>query len=147
MASTNGGRKHFTNPPVGGSGGDSFEFFGQDDSWVQSIQVSTGPLGGGHDGLKAITVFLSNGDSQTFGKHNDDRHTCNFEQGEKVKEMYIAGGNGVDKIHISTDQKTWEKGGDGGVRTPQEIGDGILIGFCGRSGSDIDALGAIFEVK
>jgi len=57
-------------------------------------------------------------------------------------------GKRVDSIVIVTkDGKKFKAGGDGGEEHTQDVGDGVLVGFDGASGLDVDRVGLIFLKK
>ncbi|OJJ46411.1 hypothetical protein ASPZODRAFT_25537 [Penicilliopsis zonata CBS 506.65] len=138
------------NPIVGGNGGDIFSAYGPSKSPVHTIDAW------GDHGFDWATAFyivkgvqLTFADgvkSAVFGTASGDHQSFTFNNGEKVKEMTIHASGRVDRIEITTNQsRSFAIGGSGGVPFSCHVGNGILLGFEGRSAGDVDAIGAAFQ--
>ncbi|KAI9926801.1 hypothetical protein ASPWEDRAFT_717301 [Aspergillus wentii DTO 134E9] len=83
------------------------------------------------------------------GKTAGDSKTPRFAPGERCTDLSLwANGIGTrcGRIRIYTSEgQSFDWGMHGGKdEYPIDVGSGILVGFCGEGGSDIDRLGALF---
>lgn len=101
--------------------------------------------------LRAIRVTYSDGSrSAVFGKIDDSHGSIVLDPGERVTSLTLWG-NGVGtrcgRIRLTTEKgKILDVGKDtsGQDSFDIDVGAGILVGMMGRSGLDVDQLGAIF---
>ncbi|PWY90101.1 mannose-binding lectin [Aspergillus heteromorphus CBS 117.55] len=140
-----------TNPPHGGPGGSPFNT--PHNKPIRAIRTWTGPKTDDHVSvIKGLEVFWDDDDTGiahfVVGTRRGEQDTIEFDHGEVIIEMSIWAGSRVDSIHIRTESgHTFDAGGASGTCYAQEkLGNGILYGFLGRSGEDVDALGTYFHV-
>ncbi|TBU37875.1 hypothetical protein BD309DRAFT_875559 [Dichomitus squalens] len=101
--------------------------------------------------LRGIQVTFSD-DSRTsvFGQPSDSHASITFVPGERITELTLWG-NGVGtrtgRIRLTTSaSQTFDVGKNTSGQTayPAGLGSGILVGFVGRCGLEIDMLGPVF---
>ena len=130
---------------IGGSGGAACSFSSDGNAVLEKIGVW---LSGRQ--IKAMKIWLSNGQSRQFGNPSGPYKECSFQPGETITEMSLWGnGNGTRLGAIAFKTKNQEflakmtkwplK-----QRYPIDVGSGICVGVEGRSGADIDAMGFKF---
>ena len=115
--------------------------------YVSAIEVWTQNGPGDNEVLKAIKVTWNTGMQQTYGHPNDQvSQKITFDSDDRIRLMSINSGDWVDSILIISNKwVAWKVGGDGGNYKEQNVGNGVLVGFNVKAGSDIDSLGAIFH--
>ncbi|XP_046731347.1 aerolysin-like protein [Silurus meridionalis] len=132
---------------IGGQGGDPFDFNGiGNGATITKIWVWAGGWQ-----IKAIKVWLNDGQSKQFGRENGKFSEFIFEDGEHFTSLSLWGngaGTRLGAIRFTTNRSrvffpkmtSWE------LKTeyPVDVGSGICLGIMGRSGSDVDSLGFIF---
>lgn len=103
------------------------------------------------DYLRGVQVTYSDDSrSSVFGTAGDSHSSIVFAPGELVTALTLWGngiGTRTGRIRLTTNKgQTLDVGRDTSGQTAYDIhiGSGILVGLEGRSGSDIDQLGAIF---
>ncbi|GAB1202598.1 hypothetical protein APSETT445_001217 [Aspergillus pseudonomiae] len=134
------------NTPVGGKGGTPFEEFKYIpvrvvETWSGEVEDETVVRG-------LRWTWDDGSQSQLYGAEKGDHQVLVVPPGGKVKESSVSSGKRVDSIVIVTgDGKKFKAGGDGGEEHKQDVGDGVLLGFDGASGLDIDRIGLIFAKK
>ncbi|GMG10693.1 unnamed protein product [Aspergillus oryzae] len=134
------------NTPVGGEGGTPFEEFKYVpvrvvETWSGEVEDETVVRG-------LRWTWDDGSQSQLYGAEKGDHQVLVVPPGGKVKESSVSSGKRVDSIVIVTkDGKKFKAGGDGGEEHKQDVGDGVLVGFDGASGLDVDRVGLIFLKK
>ena len=101
--------------------------------------------------LKGIQVTYADGSrSQVFGSPNDSTASISFAPGELVTSLSLWG-NGIGtrcgRIRLTTNLgQTFDHGKNTSGQTQYDgpVGSGVLVGLVGRSGHDVDQLGAVF---
>ncbi|CRG90790.1 hypothetical protein PISL3812_07835 [Talaromyces islandicus] len=137
-----------------GSGGDDFEEY--EFPQLQGVDAWYGFPGGVQD-LRGLQLRYNTSAPHRHGTTDGSPDASyDFKDGEKVTAMDIWGteesvsgisGGFVTGIEFNTTHRQNILLGDNsGSSKPehQTVGNGVCIGFSGRSGSDIDALGAVF---
>ncbi|KAE8374396.1 ricin B lectin domain-containing protein [Aspergillus bertholletiae] len=134
------------NTPVGGEGGTSFEEFKYIP--VRVVEVWTGEVED-ETVVRGLQWTWDDGSkSKLYGANKGDHQVFVVPPGGKVKESSVNSGKRVDSIVIETeDGEKFKAGGDGGDKHKQDVGAGVLVGFNGASGLDIDCVGLIFLKK
>ncbi|KDE84744.1 hypothetical protein AO1008_00038 [Aspergillus oryzae 100-8] len=133
-------------PPPGGEGGTPFEEFKYVpvrvvETWSGEVEDETVVRG-------LRWTWDDGSQSQLYGAEKGDHQVLVVPPGGKVKESSVSSGKRVDSIVIVTkDGKKFKAGGDGGEEHTQDVGDGVLVGFDGASGLDVDRVGLIFLKK
>ncbi|KAK2850857.1 hypothetical protein Q5P01_007133 [Channa striata] len=132
---------------IGGQGGNPFTFSGESNGatlkkiwvWVGGWQV------------KAIKVWLTDGQSQQFGNPAGNPAQFEFADGEQISSLSLWGNGagtrlGAIKFITNRSREFFAHMTDWGLKTeyPIDVGSGICLGLKGRAGSDIDSLGIIF---
>lgn len=137
------------NPPAGHDDGNEFKaIHPENDVYISSMQVWTHKTIHGQQFVKAIELIWSTGHGQSrlYGHPKGDGHTTTFQKSGRITKMRICSGDWVDSIcYESTKAPPWRVGGSGGIPYDQDTGNGVFVGFWGRSGGDIDKLGSVFE--
>lgn len=143
------------NKPSPGTGGDDFEEYRLPQ--LQGVDAWYGFPDGLQD-LRGLRLRYNTHDLIQYGTidgHPDASY--DFDDGEKVTSMDIWGtdesvsgisGGFVTGIEFNTTQHQKVLLGDnsnGSKAKHQTVGNGVFIGFSGRAGSDIDALGGVFS--
>ncbi|KAE8332756.1 ricin B lectin domain-containing protein [Aspergillus sergii] len=134
------------NTPVGGKGGTPFEEFKYVpvrvvETWSGEVEDETVVRG-------LRWTWDDGSQSQLYGAEKGDHQVLVVPPGGKVKESSVSSGKRVDSIVIVTkDGEKFKAGGDGGEEHKQDVGDGVLVGFDGASGLDVDRVGLIFLKK
>ncbi|KAE8356075.1 ricin B lectin domain-containing protein [Aspergillus coremiiformis] len=130
------------NTPVGGKGGTSFEEYKYTpvrvvETWSGEVEDETV--------VRGLRWTWDDGSrSKLYGAGQGNHQVLVVGPGVKVKESSVYSGKRVDSIVIVTeDGEKFQAGGDGGEEHKQDIGGGILVGFDGGSGLDIDRIGLI----
>ncbi|PYH96675.1 mannose-binding lectin [Aspergillus ellipticus CBS 707.79] len=140
------------NPPHGGTGGSPFS--SPHNKPIRAIRTWTGPKTDDHESvIKGLEVFWDEDEDDggqahfVTGTRRGEMNAIEFDHGEEIVEMSIWSDTRVDSIHIRTERgHTFDAGGGSGTCHVQEnLGNGILYGFFGRSGEDVDALGTYFH--
>lgn len=143
------------NRPSPGTGGDEFEEYALPQ--LQGVDAWYGYPDGILD-IRGLRLRYHTKELAEYGTTEGEPNTSyNFDNGEKVTSMDIWGTNEqVDGIpsgfvtgiqfNTTRNQNVWLGDTSGGARpTHQTVGNGTFIGFSGRAGSDIDALGGVFS--
>uniref|UniRef100_A0A671S4I8 Jacalin-type lectin domain-containing protein n=1 Tax=Sinocyclocheilus anshuiensis TaxID=1608454 RepID=A0A671S4I8_9TELE len=115
---------------IGGGGGSSFSFTGEDNG--ASLEKIGVWVGGSQ--VKAVKVWLSDGRSDTFGKPAGPYQEYAFKPGERFTSLSLWG-NGAGTRLGAIKFKT---------KYPIDVGSGYCLGVEGRSGADIDCMGFMF---
>lgn len=131
-------------------GGDPFTILGSAGSSVRRLRVyrNNGKMGY----LRGIVVFFSDGTEMRGGVRKDQFADIEFAAGEAVTGLTLwqltnSTGSRVARIDISTSQQSWGYGVDNTARLSSKavnVGSGVLVGFQGRAGDDLDYLAPIF---
>ncbi|XP_062842966.1 aerolysin-like protein [Trichomycterus rosablanca] len=132
---------------IGGRGGSPFRFDGiENGATLKKIWVWAGGWQ-----IRGIKVWLTNDNSQQFGKSEGKFSEFTFEDKEHFTSLSLWG-NGAGtrlggikfKTNLSREFSAYMT--DWGLKTeyPVDVGSGICMGITGRSGSDIDSLGFVF---
>ncbi|KAJ5623002.1 hypothetical protein N7490_011607 [Penicillium lividum] len=134
-------------PQYGGSGGTPFLIHPSIPSPIKTLEVYCGisddparPYV-----IRGLRVSWYIGPvSPLYGCETDRKSTYNFQPEERVVSMTIAGGVRLDSIDFTTTIGKFRAGGDGGMTYGLDVGSGVIVGWQGRAGWDIDALGVAF---
>ncbi|XP_069044307.1 aerolysin-like protein [Lepisosteus oculatus] len=132
---------------IGGHGGNAFSFDGQNDgATLEKIGVWVGGWQ-----VKAVRIWLTNGEVREFGKPGTGYQEFKFEPGEFFTSLSLWGNGagtrlGAIKFKTSRNRQFFVKMTDWGLKTeyPMDVASGICLGVMGRAGSDIDSMGFIF---
>ncbi|KAK7177236.1 hypothetical protein R3I93_001276 [Phoxinus phoxinus] len=133
---------------VGGSGGAPFSFTGESSgARLEKISVWVGAWQ-----IKAVTVWLTDGRTETFGKPAGDHYEHVLKPGERFTSLSLydnGEGTRLGAIKFTTDLGSGEFFAKMTSRPlPREcrmdVGSGSCLGVTGRSGSDIDCMGFMF---
>ncbi|XP_026993989.2 aerolysin-like protein [Tachysurus fulvidraco] len=132
---------------VGGEGGDVFNFNGTENgSMLKTIQVWEGECQ-----IKAMKVWLTDGQSKQFGVPAGNLKEFNFEDGEHFTSLSLWPNQegthlGAIKFKTSHSREFYASLTKGSLKpeAPVDVASGICLGIKGRSGSDIDLVGFIF---
>ncbi|CAI6091563.1 unnamed protein product [Clonostachys chloroleuca] len=146
------------NPPTGGTttAEDNSFTIRNELNAVQTITVWIADGSGNFSNrklVKAIKVKYSDGTERAHGNQTGTSHSFKFDSGEKVKSMSIWTGLRVDRIKwVTHNNRTFDHGGKdytdgkGGTEYPQDVGNGILLGFEGtRDANELVSLGSSFK--
>jgi hypothetical protein len=139
------------------NGGAPFTILGSAGSSVRRLRVYRN---NGKDGyLRGIVAFFSDGSDQRGGVRKDQFSELALDDGEFLTGMTLwslsrslsrSGSSAaprVARIDITTNQRTWGYGVDNTDKLSAKavnIGSGVLVGFQGRAGDDLDQLAPIF---
>ncbi|AJQ92836.1 jacalin-like lectin [Gynuella sunshinyii] len=131
----------------GGGGGVAF-FDNPPNDFLQLDRVT---LCGGRlvDSVEVVYIDGS-GNVYSYGKHGGNGGSCktlNFMSGEYISKVSGKSGSEVDSLTITTNMgRTLSVGGSGGDSGFLYTGNGQfqIVGFKGRSGSRIDAIGVVY---
>uniref|UniRef100_A0A7N6A823 Jacalin-type lectin domain-containing protein n=1 Tax=Anabas testudineus TaxID=64144 RepID=A0A7N6A823_ANATE len=133
---------------VGGQGGSYFYFSGERSGaklkkiwvWVGGWQV------------KAIQVWLTDGQNQLFGRPTGDPSEFQFGAGEHMTSLTLwssGGGTRLGAIRFTTNRSRefYACMNDSGMKIeyPIDVGSGVCLGVAGRACADIDCLGFTFN--
>lgn len=131
-------------------GGDPFTILGSAGSSVRRLRVyrNNGKMGY----LRGIVVFFSDGTEMRGGVRKDQFADIEFASGEAITGLTLwqlsnATGSRVARIDIATNQQSWGYGVDNTAKLSSKgvnVGSGVLVGFQGRAGDDLDYLAPIF---
>ncbi|XP_076869688.1 aerolysin-like protein [Brachyhypopomus gauderio] len=132
---------------IGGNGGSAFTF---DGTGSGSTLTKLWVWAGGWQ-IKAIKVWLSNGQNKQFGNPDGKFSEFTFEDGEHFTSLSLWGNGagsrlGGMKFKTNRSREFSAYMTDWGLKTeyPIDVGSGICMGVTGQSGSDIDCLGFMF---
>ena len=116
-------------------------------SSVSSLEGWTHNGPGDHEVLKALRVRWDDGEEKTYGHPSGHSKATTIHKSERIRRMNVGAGDWVDSIQYESTHAPsgWKVGGDDGPPHEQDVGNGVLMGFWGRAGSDIDELGAVFQ--
>ncbi|KAJ2979879.1 hypothetical protein NUW58_g7089 [Xylaria curta] len=132
-------------------GGSSFKAMKPlDADYLASLQIWTHFPFRSSKVLRGIKLLWNSGETQSYGTTaGNPQDEAKFIKNELITEMVIWAGDWVDAIsYKSTYLPQGRKlGGPGGTAYAQNHGNGLFLGFHGRSGASIDALGSIFEIR
>ncbi|KAI1821484.1 hypothetical protein F4861DRAFT_518591 [Xylaria intraflava] len=132
------------------SGGHGFETLKpRHASYVTLLQVWTHNGPGNHEVLRGIRLSWDSGERESHGTTSGrPQDEAVFAKHERITEMIIWAGSWVDAISYKSTYLPQGRrlGGRGGRAYIQDKGNGDFLGFHGRAGSSIDALGSIFEI-
>lgn len=134
-------------PIYGGSGGAPFLIHPSVPSPIKTLEVYCGISDDPQRPyvIRGLRVSWYIGPpSPLYGRETDRKSTYEFQPEERLVSMTIAGGVRLDSIEFTTTMGRFRAGGDGGQPHRVEVGSGVIVGWQGRSGWDIDALGVAF---
>ncbi|KAK2850859.1 hypothetical protein Q5P01_007135 [Channa striata] len=132
---------------IGGQGGNYFNFTGESSGatlkkiwvWVGGWQV------------KAVKVWLTDGQSQQFGDAAGNPAQFEFADGEQISSLSLWGNGagtrlGAIKFTSNRSREFFAHMTDWKLKTeyPADVGSGICVGVMGTAGSDIDSFGFRF---
>ncbi|XP_060766933.1 aerolysin-like protein [Neoarius graeffei] len=132
---------------IGGRGGSAFDFNGTGNgATLKKIWVWAGGWQ-----IKAMKVWLTDGQSKQFGNPDGKYSEFNFKDGEHFTSLSLWG-NGVGtrlggiKFKTNRSREFFAYMTDWWLKTeyPIDVGSGICVGLTGRAGADIDSLGFMF---
>jgi hypothetical protein len=135
---------------IGGPTGVPFTIVGQAGTVVTKIRVHRANKDADTQFLRGIKIYYSDGTSASAGRLDDEYNEFEFQGDERITSMTLWGngiGTRTGRIRFNTDKgNEFSYGQDtsGQDEFAMEIGSGILIGFAGNEGFDIDKLGPIF---
>lgn len=132
---------------IGGNEGEWFSFTGRNNgASLKRIWVWVGP-----SQVKAVRVWLSDGQNKTYGSPEGDYTEYMFQPGERITSLSLWGnGNGTRlgaiKFKTSRNNEFFVKMTCWGLKTeyPIDVGSGFCLGIKGRSTCDINCLGFEF---
>ncbi|MCI4390321.1 hypothetical protein PGIGA_G00121310 [Pangasianodon gigas] len=132
---------------IGGRGGKAFDFNGVGNgATLRKIWVWAGGWQ-----IKAIKVWLTDGQSQEFGEPAGSFSEFILEDGEHFTSLSLWGNGagtrlGAIKFKTNRSREFFAHMTSWGLKTeyPVDVGSGICMGITGHAGSDIDCLGFIF---
>ncbi|XP_047656466.1 aerolysin-like protein [Tachysurus fulvidraco] len=132
---------------VGGLGENAFAFNGTEDgSTLKTIQVWESDYK-----IKAMKVWLTDGQSKQFGDPAGNLKEFTFEDGEHFTSLSLWANKdgtrlGAIKFKTSHSLEFYAKSAKGGLKkeVPVDVASGICMGIQGHFGSDIDCVGFIF---
>lgn len=128
--------------PWGGTGGSSFSYAPPANSKIYAMAIRAGSR------IDRIVVWYKLSDNTIYvgldrGGDGGNYYLQYFADKEYIRSISGRSGSRLDKIAIVTDQKSFTYGGSGG--TPFSVGtlpsNYQILGFYGRSGSEIDQIG------
>ncbi|KAK4149179.1 hypothetical protein C8A00DRAFT_19101 [Chaetomidium leptoderma] len=127
-------------------GGSDFTILGAAGSSVQKLRVYRN---NGKEGyLRGLVALFSDGSEQRAGVRKDQFSEMTFSDGEVITGMTLwAGSSRVGRVDITTNMRSWGYGVDSTAKLSSKavnVGSGVLVGFQGRAGDDLDSLGAVF---
>jgi hypothetical protein len=134
---------------IGGEGGTSFWTCGADSShlvWKVEFWVESSPLQNNRY-LRGMRIIWTDGtESRVYGTTAGELTEFTFQPGEKILTMTLWGCVRTDRITWTTDMgRTFEASPNLSTESfNMEVGSGLLAGFEGASGVDIDRLAPIF---
>ncbi|XP_051522696.1 aerolysin-like protein [Myxocyprinus asiaticus] len=132
---------------IGGNGGGPFSFTGRNNGaslekigvWVEGWQV------------KAVKVWLSDGNNRTFGEPSGPYQEYTFQPGECFTSLSLWGNGagtrlGAIKFKTSKSREFFVKMTSWPLKKeyPIDVGSGFCLGIEGRGGADIDCMGFLF---
>lgn len=132
---------------IGGNTGEWFSLTGKKNgASLTRIWVWVGP-----SEVKAVRVWLSDGQNKTYGSPEGDYTEYMFQAGERITSLSLWGnGNGTRlggiKFKTSLKNDFFVKMTCWGLKTeyPIDVGSGFCLGVEGRSGCAIDCMGFVF---
>ncbi|KAM9456717.1 aerolysin-like protein [Clarias gariepinus] len=132
---------------IGGKGGEPFQFIGAENgSTLKKFWVWLGDWQ-----VKAMKVWLTDGQSKQFGADDGDVTEFIFADGEHFTSLSlwaIQDGTRLGAIKFKTTHSrefyVRMKSGKLNREVPVDVASGICMGIKGNSGSDIDCLGFMF---
>ncbi|MBN3319646.1 AEP1 protein, partial [Atractosteus spatula] len=132
---------------VGGQGGNRFYFDGQNDgATLEKIGVWVGGWQ-----VKAVRIWLTNGEVREFGNLGSGYKEFEFEPGEIFTSLSLWGNGagtrlGAIKFKTSRNRQFFVKMTEWELQTeyPMDVASGICLGVMGQAEVDIDCLGFIF---
>ncbi|XP_027023473.2 aerolysin-like protein isoform X1 [Tachysurus fulvidraco] len=128
---------------IGGQGGQGFNFDGiTNGATLKQIWVWAGGWQ-----IKAIKVWLTDGQSKQFGNSDGKYSEFIFEDGENFTSLSLWGNGagtrlGAIKFKTNKSREFFAQMTEWGLKKeyPIDVGSGICMGIGGRAGSDIDSL-------
>ncbi len=137
---------------VGGASGAPWTILGSAGASVRKLRVYRNNGKRGY--LRGIVVFFTDGTEMRGGVRKDQFADFDLSDGEVVTGATLwqmtnssSGSARVARIDIATNQKSWGFGVDDMSRLSSKavnVGSGVLVGFQGRSGDDLDFLAPVF---
>ncbi|KAK4125627.1 hypothetical protein N657DRAFT_662121 [Parathielavia appendiculata] len=138
------------------NGGAPFTILGSAGSSVRRLRVYRN---NGKDGyLRGIVAFFSDGTDQRGGVRKDQFAELALDDGEVITGMTLWSSSAsgfsrgssvshVARIDVTTSARSWGYGADNTAKLSAKavsVGSGVLVGFQGRAGDDLDQLAPIF---
>uniref|UniRef100_A0A3P9KL00 Jacalin-type lectin domain-containing protein n=1 Tax=Oryzias latipes TaxID=8090 RepID=A0A3P9KL00_ORYLA len=139
---------------VGGQGGTPFTFNDADTGAViKKVEVWVAP-----DLVRFISVLMTDGAQQTYGTaevEGDLMLSFTFEDGEYFSDLSLwpnSTGDRLSGFRFKTTKCNFFEacmvnGKSSVTETPVDVGSGLCFGVKGRSGTEINAFGFLFQVK
>ncbi|KAL1840078.1 hypothetical protein VTJ49DRAFT_813 [Mycothermus thermophilus] len=142
------------------SDGDPFTILGDAGSSVRMLRVyrSNGRTGY----LRGLDVRFSDGVERSQGSRKDQFSELTLDDDEVIQSMtlwatppgrffsFFSRGGRVARLDITTNRRSWGYGIDNAAKLAAQavnVGSGVLVGFRGRSGDDLDQLAPLFLKK
>lgn len=126
---------------IGGNGGTGFSCYGADGKVLEKIGVWVGGWQ-----IKALRIWRTGDEGQTFGNPGGGYREYAFEPGERITALSLWGngaGTRLGAIRFTTSKgNTFDYGmTDWGRKQeyPVDVGSGVCVGLSGSAGSDIDS--------
>lgn len=134
---------------IGGADGETFELLAEAGAMVKMLRIYRTQAKGNF--LRGIYVEFTDGKTAQTGVMRDEYQEIRFKEGETINSMTLWG-NGVGtrtgRIAFETSEKQKFEYGKSDVSSQDafamNVGSGMLLGFQGRSGADINAMSPIF---
>ncbi|KAJ6031765.1 hypothetical protein N7540_002497 [Penicillium herquei] len=136
-----------TIPQYGGNGGSPFILYPNFPGPIKAIEVYSGVSDDPQRPyvIRGLRVeWFHSPTRPLYGRETDRKDTYTFRPDERILSMVIASGVRTDRIEFTTTHGNFRAGGNGGTAHVLDVASGIILGFQGRSGWDIDSLGVEF---
>ncbi|KAK3686159.1 Jacalin-like lectin domain-containing protein [Podospora appendiculata] len=133
---------------IGGSGGTPFNLVAEQGTYVQRIRFCWND-----NYLRGIRLTYRNGAQAVTGREEGscNSYTLNEAKTELIRSMTLWGdgkGSKAGRVRFVTSlgvtYDVGKKNTDGQEEFHMDVGSGVLLGFIGRSGLDIDKLSPVF---
>ncbi len=131
--------------PSGGWGGSEFADNPPPNARVTAVNIRSG------DTVESVQMVLDSGNLPRHGGTGGTPHVFELDEGESITSIEGRYGDVVDSltIHTSNERTSPRYGGTGG-RVPYAYNPtkkDRIVGFSGRSGSEVEAIGVVLQTE
>ncbi|KAK3988392.1 hypothetical protein QBC44DRAFT_243627 [Cladorrhinum sp. PSN332] len=140
------------NTPVGGNTGSPFSLVAEEGAMIKTLRFWRDSSDDGRPFIRGVELTFTDNKKASTGKPEKQPKEFAFEPDEVITQMSLWGdgiGTKTGRIYFKTNKgREYLHGRDQPeahqTEFPMEVGSGILVGFSGQSGEDVDHIAPVF---